>query len=619
MAKSEDFVDHQQDEKENVTFVDDMDPQPTEAELQEQEADRKRLFWRLQNPKFIAWVKAKGCDPKSATSQMVNEFDAMELGDIRRRSAKSRSVAKPRRAAKSRPVLRPAPPENRIEVDRMDPDEWEAGADEWIREGHELETVPLEGSKWKALIGRRIARLARENEVRAKARRQDLRRRTINSLKPPKLPEVELDGKSILVAEQAYQKRRQEMLAVWNLRFRELPRIVAQVWELFHEAEGDDFDNFVYLKPRQPSTDEYPADLRLVEKGLTHPAYGKFQRYNAAILQELEAVERNFEEALNPPPNSRPLFKAWSIREINENDGSAWPVPGVIPRGVTFLYGAPKECKSLWVQNLSVCTAGVVPFDEIDNLEHGRVLYVSRDIGASRQEVKKRLMEISLRRGLSENALDDKLLLTDDPLHLDDHASVDNLLVQNPGPFTLVVIDSLFRCVSGSLTQDNIASAAAGAFDKISRVTGAGVVVVHHQPRNSEQLFGSIMLDATYDAKLHVERAKDRNFVTVSVQELKNAPISVKALTYRIEGAYLAPASGVGAIPLIPAKSGVPRHQEMLALFPDGWFPRKEGRKLVEHLLTGSPEARRKQWQRAVAAMEDAGEVEVKRNSMRKM
>lgn len=292
----------------------------------------------------------------------------------------------------------------------------------------------------------------------------------------------------------------------------------------------------------------------------------------------------------------------------------------MIPRGVTFVYGLPKSGKSLWMQKLSVCIAGDMPFDGIDGLEHGRVLYLTRDIGASRQEVKKRLMTISARLAVPESTLNGKLMLTDDPFHLDDPTSVDDLLLQNPGPFTLVVIDPLFRCVSGSLTQDGIASAVAEAFSKISRATGAAVVAIHHEPRGNEQLFGSIMLDATYHSKVHVARGKDRNSVIVTVQELKNAPISNEPFSYRLEEEFLAPVTGGD---MSPAKTEAittsSRHQEMLARFPTGWFSRKAGRKLVEDLLTGGPEARRKQWQRAIAAMKAAGDIEVKKNSMRKM
>ena len=372
------------------------------------------------------------------------------------------------------------------------------------------------------------------------------------------------------------------------------------------------------LRDRTPTANDFPADPTEIKNGLADPEYQKFQRYSAAILQQLEQLEANLEHALNPPAGSRPPLKGWSLDEIDENDGSVWPVPRLIPHGLTFVYGLPKGGKSLWMQKLSACIAGGVPFDGIEELEHGRVLYITRDIGASRQEVKKRLMKILPHLGLSEDALDGKLILTDDPFHLNDPASVDTLLAHNPGRFVLVVIDSLFRCVSGSLSQDVVASAAVDAIDRISRATGAAMVAIHHEPRSGEHLFGSVMLDAAYDAKIHVERGKERNSVIVTVQELKNAPVPDKPFTYRIEEEYLAAVAGAGAASATTLKLASSRHQEMLALLPAGWFTRKEGRKLVEPLLTGAEEARRKQWQRAVAAMKASGEIEVRTTRMRK-
>jgi hypothetical protein len=234
------------------------------------------------------------------------------------------------------------------------------------------------------------------------------------------------------------------------------------------------------------------------------------------------------------------------------------------------------------------------------------------------QEVKKRLMKILPRLSLSNDALNGKLILTDDPFYLNDAASVDNLLTNNPGPFALVVIDSLFRCVVGSLSQDVVASAAVEGIDRISRATGAAVVAIHHEPRGSEHLFGSVMLDAAYDAQIHVERGRERNSVTVTVQELKNAPIPDQPFTYRIEEEYLAPVASAGAARTTTPEPASSRHQKMLALLPPGWVARKEARKLVEPLLTGSEVARRKQWTRAIAQLKATGQIEVAKRGLRK-
>ncbi|MEA2906287.1 MAG: hypothetical protein QOI12_3674 [Alphaproteobacteria bacterium] len=612
VATAEVFI--REHEGEKAIFVDDSDF-CTESNAADDEASLRRLYCRLENKKFIAWLKTKGCDRDAATPQMADEFDEMEVESIRQRRMNS---------APSRPPIVEC-----VDPARMDPDEWNAGADEWIHQGHDdLALIPLERPKWEELLRRRIERLEAEEARRAKARRQDLRRRVFNSLKPPKPSDIVLNGKSILDAENAYRKGLEELLAAWNLKYRELPHNVAKAWNVYHREtvynckDGEFRQTSVFLRARQPTANDCPADLMRIEKGLAHPAYKEFQRFNAALLQRLEQLETYLEHALNPPAGSRPPLKGWSLPEIDENEGSAWPVPGVLPHGLTFLFGSPKCGKSLWMQKLSACIAGGVPVDGIEGLEHGRVLYITRDIGASRQEVKKRLMKILPRLDLSGDALDGKLILTDDPFFLNDPTSVDNLLAHNPGRFVLVVIDSLFRCVIGSLTQDVVASAAVEAIDRISRATGAAMVAVHHEPRGGEHLFGSVMLDAAYDAKIHVERGKERNTVLVTVQELKNAPIPDKAFSYRLEEEYLAPVAGIepgtGAVRATTAKPATSRHQEMLALLPTGWFTRKEGRKLIELLLIGSEEAKRKQWQRAVADMIATGHLEVRKTSLRK-
>ena len=493
-----------------------------------------------------------------------------------------------------------------IDASKMEEDEWNAGVDEWMKEGHEPGDVPLERSKWEALLRRRAARIEREKL------RLEQRQAAIKSLTPPARDIA--DAKSITDAEAALSEAKEKLFEAWDRKFNQLPENVTTAWTVCHsDIDGDGF----YLRPRTLSADDFPADLTEIRSALANPEYQRFHRYSTAVLQQLERLEANLDHALNPPAGTRPLLKGWSLNEIDETEGSVWPVPGVIPHGLTFVYGLPKGGKSLWVQKLSACIAGGVAFDGI-KLEHGRVLYLTRDIGASRQEVKKRLMKILPRLNLSEDALDGKLILTDDPFFLNDPASVDKLLAHNPGRFVLVVIDSLFRCVIGSLTQDVVASAAVEGIDRISRATGAAMVAVHHEPRGGEHLFGSVMLDAAYDAQIHVERGKDRNSVIVTVQELKNAPIPDKPFRYEIEEEYLAPLAGASRAPVITPKPASSRYQEMLALLPAGWFTRKEGRKLVEPLLAGTEAARRKQWQRAVAAMQVSGEIEVRTHRMRK-
>lgn len=463
----------------------------------------------------------------------------------------------------------------------------------------------------------RLARLKAEEVQRERRRREHERLRAIQSLMPAPIVNsgVILDAKAIREAQAAYNEGCERLTEDWHARFRALPEHVLEAWALFHEYEFE-WEREVALRERTPSPDEFPDDLSALKVTLADPEYVKFRNYSAAVLQQIEQLRANVDRLLSLSPGSRPPLKGWSLDEIDENDGAAWPVPGLMPHGLTFVYGLPKCGKSLWMQKLSACVAGGVPFDGIEGLVHGSVLYITRDIGASRQEVKKRFVNILSRINVPASALNGKLVLTDEPFFLNDPASVDNLLAHNPGPFVLVVIDSLFRCVNGSLSQDAIASAAVEGIDRISRATGAAVVAIHHEPRGGEHLFGSVMLDAAYDAKIHVERGGERNSVIVTVQELKNAAIPDRPFTYRIEEEYLAPISTGSA--LSATKPEPSRHQAILALLPAGWISRKEARKLVEPLLSGGTEARRKQWARAIAAMAKAGDITVKGRSIRK-
>lgn len=441
----------------------------------------------------------------------------------------------------------------------------------------------------------------------------------IQALTPPPIVNSSaiLDATAIREAQAAFKEACERLTEDWYARFRRLPEDVYVAWRLYHEDNYELGERPVALKDRTPSPQEFPDDLSLIEAALADPEYKKFQSYNAAVLQQIEQLQANVDRLLTPPPGLRPPLKGWSLDEIDENDGSVWPVPGVVPHGLTFVYGLPKCGKSLWMQKLSACIAGGVPFDDLGGLEHGRVLYITRDIGASRQEVKKRFVNILPRINIPASALNGKLILTDEPFFLNDPTSVDNLLANNPGSFVLVVIDSLFRCVNGSLSQDVVASAAVEGIDRISRATGAAMVAIHHEPRGGEHLFGSVMLDAAYDAQIHVERGGERNSAIVTVQELKNAPIPDRPFKYRVEGEYLAPISDASAV--AATKPEPSRHQDMLALLPAGWISRKAARKLVEPLLTGGEEARRKQWARAITAMAKAGLLTIKGRSIRKV
>jgi hypothetical protein len=169
----------------------------------------------------------------------------------------------------------------------------------------------------------------------------------------------------------------------------------------------------------------------------------------------------------------------------------------------------------------------------------------------------------------------------------------------------LVVIDPLYQCVTGSLVQDAVMMEAIKGLSTISRATGAAVLLMHHEPRGSQHLFGSMLLDAALDAQIHVDRDKD--VVTVKVELLKNGQPPKRPFVYQMEAGYLAPATlAMGGK---DAATGAPfaekdRYAQILERLPEIAIRESEARKLIEGLLTGkTPEAKRQAWHRVLKAM----------------
>ena len=384
-------------------------------------------------------------------------------------------------------------------------------------------------------------------------------------------------------------------------------------WEAYHHFDeasfnfaGDVLDDVVFLTPRDVA-DVNATNADAVAAGLRDPAFGKFQRLNEGVQQAIKKLDDDLERLLNPPADAYVPHRGYTLDEIEDED-ERYVLANVIPEGLAVMYGAPKAGKSSWAQKFSACVSSdAVPFDGAE-IAHGRVLYISCDPGARKGAVKRRMKEIFARLELPGNR---NVVIVEDPVILNDPKSIASLLERNPGKYTLVVIDPLYQCVTGSLLQDAVMMEAIKGLATISRGTGAAILLIHHEPRGSAHLFGSMLLDAALDAQIHVDRGKD--VVTVKVELLKNGEPPKRPFTYQFEGAYLTPTTATPrAKPAAPEQPSADnkRYSEILARLPDTPIRETEARKLVEDLLPGEkPATRRKQWQRALEAMVDTGQV----------
>lgn len=518
-----------------------------------------------------------------------------------------------------------------IEFDKMDRDEWDAGADEWLREGNrDLTFISNTKAEWAALLQRRAGRIARERaEAERKAerekaaaverRRKQERAAELKRIKTQVRP-VQSLATSLLVnsdMQENHDRKQTQLRLTWRKQFDGLSDAVKIAWEAYY-SNGSDYElSDFYIVPRQRPL-VTPDNADAIAVGARDPAFIEFQSFTASVQLALSRNDAELNKVLRPAHDARPALKAWSRSEIIKRSPGPWLIPGIIQR-FPVVYGPPKEGKSLWVQKLSVCMALGVPFDGIE-VPQGRVLYITRDMGAGARDVQDRCDDIAQRMGFDPAALEDVLLIVDGRVYLNEPASVAALLADNPGQYVAVIIDTLMRCINGSVVQDGVASAALDGVETIQDETGGAVIAVHHSPRGALHLFGSVVLDAALDAQLSVQREDD--IVTVKVERVKNHALPKHAAyVYRREGALLVPtAKRPKAEAAEPSpSSSEDRYTAMFALLPDTWTREETARSLVEHLLGGDedkPATKRQRWHRALEAMERDGRITRRRDGM---
>jgi hypothetical protein len=365
------------------------------------------------------------------------------------------------------------------------------------------------------------------------------------------------------------------------------------------------------LPPGQRDIDEYDADI--VQAGIKHPAFRAFIPFSAGVRRLLDLIGNPIDNVILPPANPYRPQPAQDLDDIEAPTKAAYVVPGLIPSGgLTVPHGDPGACKSLLLQKIAVVVADRhgATFDGI-RVEHGPVIYATLDPSASRLEIKPGVIEIRDRLGLKPSG---RLHITDAPLILNEPSSVQHWIELNTAglPAKLIVIDSLFSAVAGSLAQDTVVQGAMNGVRTLLRHADA-VVTVHHDNKSGD-IFGSQFLTAMMAAKIGVVRnvSKDGragNRVMVTVERLKFDPPTLK-LAYTLDGPFLdlAPAAAE-----LNAEGAPIRRLDILELLPTTPMPIRDARKLVDDKLgSSSPNARAEYWRRLRKDWEAAELIVVK-------
>jgi hypothetical protein len=288
-----------------------------------------------------------------------------------------------------------------------------------------------------------------------------------------------------------------------------------------------------------------------------------------------------------------------------------WVVEDRIPAGFTVAYSLPKRGKSFYFIELSLCKAAGAKFHGLDLGAAGKVLYLAAEGGAV--QVRDRALRIIERRKLDSAALDGNWILVDSPVKLDVRKSVDDWLEQNKdfGPFCLIIVDTLARCMAGDENQTADMNTAIDGCDYIRRIVGCDLILLHHQGWKDQRPRGAIALFAALDGLMRFERDKEMAGLTkVIVEELRDGAPLDRPDYFTLAGGTLdpieAPATGIDK--LAERERAIRDVLVKLCADAPGGVSHEQWRAACENggHLRGSRKTKDKQWERARQRLIDA-------------
>lgn len=228
-----------------------------------------------------------------------------------------------------------------------------------------------------------------------------------------------------------------------------------------------------------------------------------------------------------PPPNEkaakdskrRNRLKGRTLTELRNLKEPVWIVIAMVPDGLVVVYGKPKRGKSFYALDLSLCVATGHDFHGEKIGKTGKVLYVAAEGGAA--AVRNRVLAWCKARGVDPDTVINWELV-DTGIALNDANSVNEFLAVNSGKYALIVLDTLARNTRGDENSAKDMSAAIKGCDLIRDMSGAAVVLVHHEGWSAARLRGSSVLQGAPDAVIRVARDKD-DYTTVVAEDMRES------------------------------------------------------------------------------------------------
>lgn len=215
-------------------------------------------------------------------------------------------------------------------------------------------------------------------------------------------------------------------------------------------------------------------------------------------------------------------LKLYSLREMSHLPEPEWRVYGVIPAGISVLWGAEGSYKTFLGISWAVAVAAGLPWLD-RRTRPGGVLYIVGE-GALRS-FHNRVMAEGLALGLSPEEVNSLPFLgTEGPANLTSasNTDIDHILSRVNFPIGLTVVDTLSRCTPGAdeNKQQDIGRFIA-ALQRLQFSLRCDVLVLHHANRGGDRR-GSSVLSADADGVLELSRGEPRADSSIPISILPN-------------------------------------------------------------------------------------------------
>ncbi|MDF2119549.1 AAA family ATPase [Roseiarcaceae bacterium H3SJ34-1] len=306
-------------------------------------------------------------------------------------------------------------------------------------------------------------------------------------------------------------------------------------------------------------------------------------------------------------------------------------VSGFVPNGLTVLYGEAGARKTTLALGLAIHVASGLPFGPFDT-KAGLVIYIAAE---DHSGVEDRIAVAVKHIGLGDDV---RLGVMPLPRRADDQRFVADVVeavraATDNEPVVLVILDTLAASVDGAtLNDDAVAGAVMANMLRIGRELDCSTLVIHHPGKGARGERGSQVIRDRADATIRVE-ARGETSVAV-VEKMRNGRAGASfTFNFQIASRMIA-GENVNALVLSGINSEVARPAEpkpsrriggdaaaLLGILRNkgpGWINLETLRPAFYATLGDrSQDARKKAFQRAVAALVEAAEAEAGHGTLR--